>query len=50
MEKVFKERIMHVLDEIENNTKYNTWYCGHYHIDKRIDKIRFMMNDIDEFK
>lgn len=38
------------LDEIENNTKYNTWYCGHYHIDKRIDKIRFMMNDIDEFK
>ena len=38
------------LDEIENNTKYNTWYCGHYHIDKRIDKIRFMMNDIDEFR
>ena len=38
------------LDEIENNTKYTTWYCGHYHIDKRIDKIRFMMNDIDEFR
>lgn len=38
------------LDEIENNTKYTNWYCGHYHIDKRIDKIRFMMNDIDEFK
>lgn len=38
------------LDEIENNTKYTNWYCGHYHIDKKIDKMRFMMNDIDEFK
>lgn len=35
------------LDEIENNTEYKVWYCGHYHIDKKIDKIRFMMNDID---
>lgn len=36
-------------DEIENNTTYSLWYCGHYHIDKKIDKIRFMMNDIIEF-
>lgn len=36
------------LDEIENNIKYNKWYCGHYHIDKKIDKIRFMMNDFEE--
>lgn len=36
------------LDEIEKNTKYNKWYCGHYHTDKEIDKIRFMMHDIDE--
>ena len=38
------------LDEIEKNTKYNEWYCGHYHTDKEIDYIRFMMNDIIEFK
>lgn len=38
------------LDEIENNIKYNKWYCGHYHIDKKIDKMRFMMNDFEELK
>lgn len=38
------------LDEIEETTKYKKWYCGHYHTDKKIDDIRFMMYDIDEFK
>lgn len=38
------------LDEIENTTNYKTWYCGHFHTDKKIDKMRFMMNDIEEFK
>ena len=38
------------LDEIEETTDYDTWYCGHYHIDKHINKIRFMHKDIDEFK
>ena len=37
------------LDEIENNTDYKYWYCGHFHTEKKIDKIRFMFNDIDEF-
>lgn len=35
------------LDEIEQNVKYDKWYCGHFHIDKKIDRIRFMMNDFD---
>ena len=35
------------LDEIENKVKYKKWYCGHYHTDKKIDKIRFMFNDIE---
>jgi len=38
------------LDEIETNLNYKRWYAGHYHTDKIVDKIRFMMNDIDEFK
>ena len=38
------------LDEIEENNIYNIWYCGHFHIDKKQDKIRFMMNDIIELK
>ena len=37
------------LDEIENNTDYSKWYCGHFHIDKEIDKIKFMMHDIEVF-
>ncbi len=37
------------LDDIENNTDYKYWYCGHFHTEKKIDKIRFMYNDIDEF-
>lgn len=35
------------LDELERNLNYKKWYCGHYHIEKSIDKIRFMFNDID---
>ena len=23
------------LDEIEESTNYNLWYCGHYHTDKK---------------
>ena len=38
------------LDEVEEKLTYNIWYCGHYHTDKSIDKIRFMFNDIMEFK
>lgn len=38
------------LSKIEENNKYQKWYCGHFHTDKVVDKIRFMFNDIDEFK
>ncbi len=27
------------LNEIEESTNYNLWYCGHYHTDKEIDRI-----------
>lgn len=38
------------LDKIEERISYKRWYCGHYHICKKIDKIRFMFFDIDELK
>lgn len=38
------------LDKVEEKVNYKYWYCGHYHTDKKIDKIRFMFNDIDELK
>ena len=37
------------LDKIESKLNYKIWYCGHYHTDKKTDKIRFMFNDIDTF-
>ena len=38
------------LDEIEESTDYKLWYCGHYHTDKKIDKMIFMFHEINEFK
>ncbi len=32
------------LDKIEEMTDYKAWYCGHWHINKRIDKIHFLFH------
>lgn len=34
------------LKKIERKTQYSEWFCGHYHIDKQIDKITMLYNDI----
>ncbi|MEE1477261.1 MAG: hypothetical protein U0K11_12700, partial [Fusobacterium sp.] len=36
------------LQKIEDKLKYKKWYCGHFHIEKSIDKIRFAYDDIIE--
>lgn len=38
------------LDIVETAIQYNKWYCGHYHTEKLVDKIKFMYNSIEEFK
>ena len=38
------------LDEIEESTNYNLWYCGHYHGSKKIDRLVFMFEDMDILK
>lgn len=38
------------LEEIEGIMCYKKWYCGHYHIDKEINKIKFMFNEIKNFE
>lgn len=30
------------LDSIEENTDYKSWYCGHWHMEKDIDKMHFL--------
>ncbi len=37
------------LDKIEENIDYNKWYCGHYHTEKKIDKLEFMFGRIKIF-
>ena len=37
------------LDEIEETTAYQKWYCGHFHTDKEIDNIEFMYHNIKPF-
>lgn len=32
------------LDKIESRLDYKKWYCGHWHIDKKIDKMIFLFN------
>lgn len=37
------------LDKIDDTTEYSKWYCGHYHTSKKVDKLQFMFEDIEEF-
>ena len=38
------------LGSIEYKLNYMKWYCGHYHIEKKVDKIEFMFENIDLLK
>lgn len=37
------------LDEIEDRLEYQKWYCGHYHTEKKIDRLEIMFENVDEF-
>ena len=37
------------LEEIKRETEYDIWYCGHYHIDKTLGKIRMLYREILPF-
>ena len=39
----------HWLDTIEKAIDYKAWYLGHWHINKRIDKMHFLMHDVEIF-
>lgn len=36
------------LDEIEDKLNYKKWYCGHYHVEKKIDKMEIMFENYGE--
>ena len=35
--------------DIEDKLDYKKWYCGHWHINKRIDKMEFLFHDVRLF-
>ena len=35
------------LEEIERKLKYGHWFCGHWHIDKHIDRIHFLFHSVE---
>ena len=37
----------HWLDKIEAQLDYDAWMCGHWHINKRIDKLHFLFHDFE---
>ena len=48
--KMFKPDIDRSTEEwlgaLERELVYNVWFCGHYHVDKQIDKVYMMHKDI----
>lgn len=34
------------LGKLEKNIDYKVWFCGHYHVDKQIDRIQMMYKNI----
>lgn len=37
------------LDTIEDRLYYQRWYCGHWHINKHIDRMDFLFGDVETF-
>ena len=37
----------HWLDQIEDKIEYKAWFCGHWHIDKRIDAVHFLFHSFE---
>ena len=35
------------LDKIEDRLNYKDCFCGYWHIDKRVDKMHFMMRSVE---
>ena len=38
------------LDEIEEKLNYKAWFCGHWHINKHVEKIHFLFHDVETFE
>ena len=37
------------LDGIEDRLDYGKWYCGHYHTEKKVDRVEIMFENFEVF-
>ena len=37
------------MNALYDNIEHSKWYCGHWHVDKSVDKMRFMFDDLEMF-
>lgn len=37
------------LDRIYEGNTFDHWFCGHYHINRKVDNVHFLFDDIIEF-
>ena len=44
-EHIWEAKIL--IKAIGDAARYKDWFCGHWHIDKRIDKMHFMMHSVE---
>ena len=40
----------HWLDTIEEAIEYRAWFCGHWHVNKRIDKMHFLYHGFESME
>lgn len=40
----------HWLDRIEEAIEYKAWFCGHWHVNKRIDKMHFLFHGVESIE
>lgn len=40
----------HWLDDIEKRLDYIAWFCGHWHLNKRIEKMHFLFHDFESIE
>lgn len=45
-----ENRTKNFLEFMMHNINFKKWYCGHFHINKKIDKFQFLFQNVEELE